>query len=481
MQEGKPVCRFWKQGHCRFGKDCKFSHVDDSGPSHLSSNNGRNNFNNNSGSGNSNATNNFRNNNNNRLNKHNPFLLDKDAIKADLTAGEEKPQWPLSAYGPGRDAPQQLIAAPYEVSPEEMRVQCYLARANGQFEQYVNSELRLGQEAGAEAARILGNIDEAIKFVQEGETRDDNRRTQVTKNSGDFPRQSQAFGQPSQIPPPNGLSSFGHTSHANQNPAFPSHLGSQGAFQKPQQATLGGAPSFGQPTAIGTSAFGRPSEPAFGQPSQPTSTFGQPSQQGQSTFGQPSQPSHPTFGQPSQPAPSTFGQVSQQNPSPFGQPSQQSKPAFGQPSQPSQSAFGQPSQPSKPAFGQPSQPAQSAFGQPSQPAQPAFSQPLQQASPFGAGSAQSQQSNGGSAFGRPSAPPTGPSQAQPQQARAPAQQAASSNHPGADPDAEGPPGAYEGQLGRALKDVYQAVYETGRFGDLVPEIPPKREWVKFPA
>lgn len=59
------------------------------------------------------------------------------------------------------------------------------------------------------------------------------------------------------------------------------------------------------------------------------------------------------------------------------------------------------------------------------------------------------------------------------------QEISNPRHPGTDPDAEGPPSAYEGELGKALKDVYQAVWQSGRFGDVVPEIPPKREWLNF--
>jgi hypothetical protein len=54
----------------------------------------------------------------------------KDGIEGDLK--NEKPQWPFSAYGPGRDAPIQLFGGfPLEQSPEELRVLYYKAAANG--------------------------------------------------------------------------------------------------------------------------------------------------------------------------------------------------------------------------------------------------------------------------------------------------------------------------------------------------------------
>jgi hypothetical protein len=58
------------------------------------------------------------------------YQVTKDGIEGDLKT--EKPQWPFSAYGPGRDAPIQLFGGfPLEQSPEEMRVLYYKALASG--------------------------------------------------------------------------------------------------------------------------------------------------------------------------------------------------------------------------------------------------------------------------------------------------------------------------------------------------------------
>lgn len=51
--------------------------------------------------------------------------------------------------------------------------------------------------------------------------------------------------------------------------------------------------------------------------------------------------------------------------------------------------------------------------------------------------------------------------------------------PGPNPDVESPPETYEA-LGAALKQVYDYVRETGNFKDgVMPEVPPKREWVNW--
>ena len=66
----------------------------------------------------------------NRDSKSLPYHLDIADIKADLSG--QRPIYPLSCYGPGRDAPRQLIEGPVEISPEELRVRYYVARAAGQ-------------------------------------------------------------------------------------------------------------------------------------------------------------------------------------------------------------------------------------------------------------------------------------------------------------------------------------------------------------
>lgn len=59
----------------------------------------------------------------------NSYSLNPDVIVKDLT--EERPQWILSAYGPGRDAPEQLWGGPIEQSFEEMRLHFEMAAAAG--------------------------------------------------------------------------------------------------------------------------------------------------------------------------------------------------------------------------------------------------------------------------------------------------------------------------------------------------------------
>lgn len=64
------------------------------------------------------------------------FHLDRDDMKNDLTT--QRPIYPLSCYGPGREAPRQLIEGPVEISPDELRLRYYTLRAAGNEPQAVS-------------------------------------------------------------------------------------------------------------------------------------------------------------------------------------------------------------------------------------------------------------------------------------------------------------------------------------------------------
>ena len=275
------------------------------------------------------------------------YKLDKNIITNDLS--KERPQWILSAYGPGREAPLQLFGGqPREQSFEEIRVRHYELTAQGNQQQAIGEYQTLVNNAEQQCRTALNDVDGAIKYILNGENEHPNRND-ICKAKGALPTQphlqapsqqlTSAFGQPSNPGPtfgqPSALSTFG-------KPAFD---------QPSAPASTFGQPSFGQP-----SVFGKPSP--LGQPS---AGFSQPS----STFGKPSFPA-PTFGQPS--APGAFGQP--QNASPFGasasttgsMQTDQPRNTFGQPStSPQPSSFGQPSSSTQPnPFGQPSAPSQSS-------------------------------------------------------------------------------------------------------------------------
>ncbi|KAF1956585.1 hypothetical protein CC80DRAFT_61039 [Byssothecium circinans] len=318
-----------------------------------------------------------------RNNAASRFSLEKAEIEADLTS--QRPTYPLSCYGPGRDAPRQLIEGLVEISPEELRSRYYLARASGTEAAAQQEEAQLHAKMEDQVKNIRNDINGAIKYIQDGADIHPNRldiaqgKTLAPTSAPSGPASGNPFQQAK-------LNAFGAAPQASvQNTTFGQ-----------TSAPAFGKPAFGQPSNPGqiTAAFGQPSNPgqttaAFGQPSNPgqtTAAFGQPSNPGQATaaFGQTSAPG---FGKPSMPG-TAFGQASALGrPNPFGQTSAPgSTTAFGQPSKPGQTstfsqpnALGQNGAAGKPTFGQ------GAFSQ--------ASQPGANTSPFGGQQAQTSNAN----------------------------------------------------------------------------------------
>ncbi|KAK0724485.1 hypothetical protein B0H67DRAFT_568058 [Lasiosphaeris hirsuta] len=424
------ICRFFVQGYCRNGNACRFEHPGKQTQSQPANNR----FSTLSGlSGQAMG---------NRQGEL-PYNLNPETIRHDLS--EDVPTWILSAYGPGKLAPEQLFGGyPREQSFEEVRMH-YLQGAAAGNEQGALSEIEsLYQNAKQQINHTLNNMDSAIQFIVEAGNKHPNRNdichqsTPTGGTSGEFSRDKLAPGgtfgssanafQATPVMPTISSNPFGAPAATPSPFGQPAALGQKPSpFRAPAFGQPATTPIFGQPAAMGgTSAFGQPSQPsgAFGQPS----TIGaKPNPFGAPAFGQPAQPAAgPAFGQPSQPATTAA----------FGQPSQPTTTtAFGQPSQPT-SAFGQPAalgQKPNPfgaptttttttttttpsPFGAPAAPAQPAanpFGQPAQPAQASsgFGQPA--ASPFGQPA-----TTGG--FSQPTPAPTNPfGQAQPQTSAAP--------------------------------------------------------------
>ncbi|KAL9118084.1 MAG: hypothetical protein Q9187_005373 [Circinaria calcarea] len=493
-----PVCTFWQRGHCKNGDNCRFEHPAKGGSS-ASSYNRFGVLNSESpghGSSSSNKVEIYREDatviHDAATKPPSRYQLDKEVIITDLS--KERPQWILSAYGPGRSAPVQLFGGlPREQSFEELRLRHYELAAAGNQQQAIQEAQVLVSNAEQQMQTVLRDVDGAIKYIIDGEKEHPNRLDVVqakgtgiaqAKPSSTIQQPPTSFGQPSTFGKPTGLVGL-------ENTAF----GQPSTFGQPTQPTN----PFTQPSNTGkaTGTFGQQT-PAFGQPAplgRPTTGFGQAS----STFGQPSNLNAPAFGQPSNP--STFGQPS--NPfarAPSGPKSFINQPVpasttsaqganvaapsnpFGQPKVPQPSTFGQPTQPSAGVFGKPTNsPAPTPFGQP-----PAAPKPFNQAPPPAPGGmlgkpidASNTRRDGNNRLTMWKGQPVTYIDNEPCYRRADGSWE-KIWFPNGAPVWKKPPDLPDDTYDEATKASYLYMREHGTFKDgVMPELPPKREWCRW--
>lgn len=384
------VCKYFRQGDCKFGARCKFEHPRDLKTGQSST------FASTVGT----STSNLFSAGNSRTDQARSADVTAEGIKTDLTI--DRPPWPFTSYCPVKYGTSSLITG-HDLSYEEVRALAYEAVANQAlpaFEQNMNSK---ADQVNREVQAILGNLSQAVKVAQES-----NRITSTGAQG------ASAFGQASIT------AGTGHTQgnpfSLSNNKAFGSaNQGTTNPFGQSAQNALGlghslsGTASFGNTNAASTlgqtspfvqdnskkqSVFGQSPSSVFGMASQPSSAFLPSSTPAtlpsNSVFGNTSTGSVPSaFGQPSQPQ-SVFGQtMTQPSAFPFQksstssvnplQSSQTNTPATTNPfagtPTPSIGAFGQSNATANPfgssTFGQPAQ-IQSAFQQAS-PSQNSFS------------------------------------------------------------------------------------------------------------
>lgn len=240
----------------------------------------------------------------------------------DLTS--ERPQWILSAYGPGRNAPVQLFGGPIrEQSLEEMRLLHYTGEASGNPQQAIQEANKLFQASEDQIRTAVDNIYNAINFISQSNEKPN--RVDICKSSagvdGGFKTNPLNQASNSTSANPLGNIPFGSPSELGKTSPFgaPSQQLHKPQFGAPSQP--GPAAQFGTASAIGQ----RPNPFAPVNPTSSVSPFGAYSTNSNAFNIQSQAQSSNPFSSSSQPQPSSFpglvsgkfGAPSGQNPSPF--------------------------------------------------------------------------------------------------------------------------------------------------------------------
>ncbi|WBW70650.1 nuclear rim protein Amo1 [Schizosaccharomyces osmophilus] len=263
----------------------------------------------------------------------------------------EKPLWPLTCYGVKDFFPSLYNG---DVSPEELRLWFYQARAVNAIPQYEQRQTELVNDINHKQKTALTNREGAVNEMR-------NRLVGKTGAKSIFDT------TPINNTLPNNNASFGPFSNQNKNP-FTSSTPAFGFQQnQPTNSGFGGTSATPTTSAFGSQVNASPFASSNNTPAVPSSFSG-------GGFAQ-NAPSHPQFGVSgfANQAPSSFGGFSNNQQPAFGQS------LFGQPS-PFQTqanssvntpkAFEQPKNPTSPSpFGTPNAPVfgQTAFQQPTNP------------------------------------------------------------------------------------------------------------------
>ncbi|KAG8914751.1 hypothetical protein FRC00_011122 [Tulasnella sp. 408] len=91
------------------------------------------------------------------------FPFTAESVKKDLTRGDERPEWPLSTYGPAKHQPTYITGT--DLSPEEMRVRAYEVRAQKSLDKYGLFEAAQFQQAEKIVADLLKDPMATFKHI----------------------------------------------------------------------------------------------------------------------------------------------------------------------------------------------------------------------------------------------------------------------------------------------------------------------------
>ncbi|XP_053610412.1 nucleoporin NUP42-like [Plodia interpunctella] len=316
------VCKFFQQGCCRFGQNCKFEHIYGSKYTYHA------------------------NNVQSQPQVQPSAVTDEqllNQVQSDIQAALKGGQWLLSSYAPFKEKP--VFPGIADLSPEEARLFIYEAKANNNLDQavaYMNNMMRENQTKYEQLLQPTPEIIKVLRSIYKGEIVSSPFMNTAQTGFGNSSNASSifrsaaqntsVFGQPQPFGSSEQQQPFGSPNVFGQSP---DNSAAKSIFAQASQNTFNQNPApnniFGSPVenTAAKSIFSQASQNIFGgnQNVQNQSIFGSPNQ---SVFAAESN----AFGQqkvnPFMNAPTPSDPFKQSNASPFGQNMlQEQKPPLG--------------------------------------------------------------------------------------------------------------------------------------------------------
>ncbi|CAL7940084.1 unnamed protein product [Xylocopa violacea] len=257
------VCKYYRQGNCRFGQYCQFEHINTFGS-------------------------------NTKTDSYNEDEYTAVLVAKEVLSAERGGQWMLSCFAPLKERP--CIPGMEDVSPEEVRWEMYQAQKTGMVEQAKLHYQQLCRDMKAKREALKNPTRETLTKLKEilGTGNKNTRNDNTSGKSSNFAFATPHLGLPSSTPSTNVFHPFsGSFTSSNNTSIF-------GRSTTTSNPVFGSTPTFGN--NLGTFGGGTNTSSVFGGTTN-TSTFntGQNTQNFGSTntiFGG-GGTSQPVFGKPS--------------------------------------------------------------------------------------------------------------------------------------------------------------------------------------
>ncbi|XP_043515752.1 nuclear pore complex protein DDB_G0274915-like isoform X2 [Frieseomelitta varia] len=265
------VCKYYRQGNCRFGQYCQFEHINTFGA-------------------------------NNKVDSYNEDEYIVVLVAKEMLNAERGGQWLLSCFAPLKDKP--CIPGMEDLSPEEVRWEMYQAQNNGMVEQAKLHFQQLCRDMKAKRDAFKNPTRETLTKLKEllGTGHKNTRNDNASGKPSSFAFATPQLGLPSSTSSSN---VFGNKTFGNQSNPFSGSFTSTsntsifGRSSITSNPVFGSTPTFG--SNLGVFSGGTSTNTVFGGITN-TSTFN--TGQNTQTFGSSGSifsggTSQPVFGQPS--------------------------------------------------------------------------------------------------------------------------------------------------------------------------------------